>query len=68
MREIKNSSILNEQQVQQNSEQSFTITTESEAEWTWPLFHCCYFIKQLPNGFFVQDSMILGMFLDFRKA
>jgi hypothetical protein len=34
------------------------------------LFHCSYFIKQLPNGFPVQDSIInaLGMWLRFRKA
>jgi hypothetical protein len=34
------------------------------------LFHCSYFIKQLPNGFPSRNSVIhaLGMLLDFRKA
>jgi hypothetical protein len=62
MREINNNSILNGRQVHQNSEQRFTITTESEL--TWPLFHCNYFIKQLPNGFpcRIAWSMHLGFF------
>jgi hypothetical protein len=69
MREINNYFIINnERLVHHNSEQMFTITTESEL--TWPLFHCSYFIKQLPNGLFVQDSMIhaLDIFRDFQKA
>ena len=43
MCEINNNSVFNKRQVYQNSEQRFTITTESEL--TWPLFHCSYFIN-----------------------
>ena len=70
MREINNN-ILNERQVHQNSEQRFTITTESEL--TWPLFHCSYFIKlNLYNYRTVFScriawSMHLGCFSTFGK-